>query len=452
MTRASSAPLDPDALRRWAATLTGIVVLPRDPSYDEQRRVWNRAIDRRPAVIVQCATPGDVLRTIDLARTHGMPLAVRGGGHSQAGHGVRDRAVLLDLSGLCAIDVDRERRVVRAGGGARGGAVLEACGRHGLATPMGGCPEVGVGGLTLGGGENFLMSTHGAVCDNVLAATVATADGRLLTASADQHPDLFWAIRGGGGNFGVVTAFEYRLHPIADVLSGQFLFPVARARETMRRYRDLMQEVPDALTTSGGLTSTADQRAFFIAICAAGDRRASERIVERWRSSLAAAQDTIRWAPYSGDLVVPAAPSAGSGVFLPELRDEVIDTLASAMADAPPIATAAWNDFHGAVTRVALDATAFPLRRPGFDFFANAAWAGDDAAGQTAARAWIDRLFTLLHPFGGGAYVNNLNETEARRIPDAYGANYARLGRIKAQYDSVNLFDGNHNIPPARTT
>ena len=434
-------------VRRWAADLSGQVVLPDDPRYDDLRRVWNRAIDRRPAAIVRCATRDDAIRTIEFARSHHLPLAVRSGGHSQAGLGVRDRGVVLDLADLRTVDVHVERRLARVGGGAHAGHVLEACNAYGLVTPMGGCPDVGVGGLTLGGGSNFLMAKYGMVCDNVLAVELITADGRLLRVSADEHPDLFWAIRGGGGNFGVAVSFEYQLFPIVEVLSGQFLFPIARAREVMHRYRDLMTDLPDELTTSGGLSATADHRAFFIAVCASADRTASERVLERWRTTLDPAEDNVKWAPYAGELVVDPAPSAGSGRFLPELSDDVIDVLAEAMADAPRIATAAWNDFHGAVTRVPVAATAFPLRRRGYDFFAHAAW--QDDAGRAAARGWIDRLVSALEPFGAGAYVNNLNETEAARVPEAYGPNYARLAEIKARYDPDNVFDGNHNIPPA---
>jgi FAD/FMN-containing dehydrogenase len=313
---------------------------------------------------------------------------------------------------------------------------------------MGGCPDVGVGGLTLGGGENFLMASYGAVCDNVLAAEIVTADGRALTLSADDHADLFWAIRGGGGNFGIVTSFDYRLHPVVEVLSGMLLFPVSRVRETLRRYRDLMGAVPDALETSGGLTFRDGQPVFFIALCHCGGRRDGESVVHHWQTVLRSESDTVGWSPYSADLVVPAAPSTGTGVFLPALPDEVIDLLAAAMAQAPESATATWNDFHGAVTRVPRDAMAFPLRERGFDLFISAPW-HDDEASRRAALAWVHGLRDALAPFGRGVYVNNLDADESHRIPDAYGSHYDRLAATKAIHDPDNVFRVNHNIPPA---
>lgn len=435
---------DPRLLRRWARTLRGEVILPGDAAYETARLVWNRAVDRRPAAVVRCADTDDVARTIAFVREHGLPLAVRSGGHSQAGRGVCDDGLVLDLSAMRAIAVDRQQRVAQVASGARVADVMDATLAHGLVTPMGGCPDVGVGGLTLGGGENFLMGTCGAVCDNLLAADIVLADGRVLRVSGDEHADLFWAIRGGGGNFGVVTAFDYRLQSITEVLSGQMLCPVPRAAETMRRYRELMVDVPDELETSGGLTFTAHGPAFFIAICVTGERAAAERLVARWQSALQPESDNITWAPYSSDLVVPAAPSVGSGVFLTHLHDEVIDLIAEASRHAPPMATVAWNDFHGAVTRVPRGAMAFPLRDRGFDLFTTAPW--NDEEGRRRASAWVDDLARGLRPFGRGVYVNNLDQDEADRVPEAFGANHARLAQIKRKYDPDNLFRMTHNI------
>lgn len=438
--------LDSSVLRRWASSLGGPVILPGDIAYEDARRVWNLAVDRRPAAIVRCATVEDVVRTIEFARTHGAPLAVRSGGHSQAGHGVCEGGVVVDLSSLRAIEADVPHCVVRVAAGARVADVMDATQAHGLVTPMGGCPDVGVGGLTLGGGENFLMARHGVVCDNLLAAQVVTADGRVLTASAAEHEDLFWALRGGGGNFGIVTRFEYRLHAVGDVLSGQWLFPLSRARDTMRRYRDLMRSVPDEFETSGGLTSLPDGPAFFIAICFCGDRAAGEEIVGRWQSALQPAEDTVKWSTYSADLVVPAAASTGTGLFLPDLHDDVVDIFTAALSDAPPSAAAVWNDFHGAVTRVPREAMAFPLRDRGFDMFISVPW--EDADTHRSATAWLRRLSESLRPFGRGVYVNNLNDEESDRVSEAYGPNYPRLAAVKAAYDPTNLFRINHNVTP----
>ena len=433
-------------LRRWAPTVRGPVIVPGELAYDPARRVWNLAVDLRPAAIVQCANVDDIARTVDFARSQNLPLAVRSGGHSQAGHGVCQGGIVLELGGLRAITVDPERRLVRVSSGARVSDVIAATEAHGLVTPMGGCPEVGVGGLTAGGGENFLMATCGAVVDNVTGAEVVTADGRVVAANPEENADLFWAIRGGGGNFGVVTWFEYRLYAISDVLSGHLLFPLARTREAMLRYRDLMREIPDELETSGGLTFLPDGPEFFIALCYSGDCAEGERVVERWRSTLKPESDNVKWSPYSADLVVPAAASVGTGVFLPELTDHVIDIFVSAVLEAPPSATAVWNDFHGAVTRVAGDATAFPLRERGFDLFISVPW--EDEAARLAAGRWTLDLGRALRPLSRGVYVNNLNDEEGERVQVAYGANYPALARMKAKWDPDNFLRVNHNIRP----
>jgi FAD/FMN-containing dehydrogenase len=421
------------------------VIVPGDAAYDEARRVWNLAVDRRPAAIVRCGNADDIRRTVELARMHDLPLAVRSGGHSQAGHGVCDGGLVIDLSSLRAIAVDPDRRQVHVSAGARGRDVLDATTAHGLVTPMGGCPDVGVGGLTLGGGENFLMARFGAVCDNVLSAEVVTADGQLLTAGPDEHADLFWALRGGGGNFGVVVRFDYRTHDVGELLSGQFTFPIGRAAETMKRYRDLMCDPPDELETSGGLTP--DERRFFLALTISGDRRRAERLAEEWRQRLEPEDDNLKWAEYSAGLVVPAAPSTGTGAFLPDLTDEIIHMVASTIASAPPSASVVWNDFHGAVTRVAPEAMAFPLRRRGYDMFVSAPWS--DPASRARAIAWVEEAGRALRPFGAGVYVNNLTDEEAHRVPESYGPNYPRLAGIKRKYDPANFFRTNHNIVPA---
>ena len=251
MTRAFSA-IGRERLRHLASMLDGNVVLPDDAAYDEARQVWNRAVDRRPAAIVGCTSVDDVRRGLEFAETHRLEIAVRSGGHSQAGHGVADDALVLDLRGLNRVAVDPSSLSARVEGGAIVSELMTALGASGLVTPTGGCPDVGLGGLTLGGGENLLMARYGAVCDNVLATEVVLADGRLVAANPREHADLFWAIRGGGGNFGIVTSFGYRLVRLDSVLSGLLYFPVSRAAEVIRVYRDLMVEAPDELPEALG--------------------------------------------------------------------------------------------------------------------------------------------------------------------------------------------------------
>jgi hypothetical protein len=422
-----------------------VLILPGHPPYDTARQVWNRAIDRRPAAIVRAESVDEIRRTIEWARTDGLPLAVRSGGHSQAGHGTCDGGIVLDLGALRAIEVDADRRTARVAAGARVSDVQDATQARGLLTPMGGCKEVGIGGLTLGGGENFLMGTYGMVCDNVVRAEVVLADGRLVIASEEEHADLFWAIRGGGGNFGVVTSFDYRLYPVFDVLFGQLLFPLTRTREVMRIYRDLIASAPDELDTSCGLSPDDDAAAFSVNVCFCGGPAEGNRILERFRAALEPADDTVKWSPYCADLVIPATPSSGTGVFLSGLHDEVIDAFASAVLSAPPAASAVFSHFHGAVTRVPQNAMAFPLRQPGFDLFISVPW--ETAEARARAEDWMTAL-RPLRAFGCGVYVNNLNQDEADRVREAYGPNYARLAEIKEIYDPENVWRINHNVGP----
>jgi hypothetical protein len=446
MTRAFPA-ISRERLRHLASTLDGNVVLPHDAAYDEARQVWNRAVDRRPAAIVACASVDDVRRGLEFAETHRLEIAIRSGGHSQAGHGVADGAVVLDLRALNRVTVDPSSLSARVEGGAIVSELMTAMAPHGLVTPTGGCPDVGLGGLTLGGGESLLMARYGAVCDNVLAAEVVLADGRLVAANPRQHADLFWAIRGGGGNFGIVTSFEYRLVRLDAVLSGLLYFPVSRTAEVLRVYRDLMVEAPDELQTAGGLMGTPQGPTLMVSFCYCGVLAQGERIADRWRTRLRPTRDIVQAGPYTSEFSMGDGPSAGGGAFLPELSDAVIDVLASSYPDAPPDASAVWNDFHGAVTRVPIEATAFALRRRGFDLFISAPW--QDTEGRRRTLAWVSGLRDSLRAHATGVYVNNLEDEGEARVREAYGPNYARLSRVKAQYDPRNVFHVNQNIPPA---
>jgi hypothetical protein len=442
-----SSPIGHEHLRRLASTMDGSLVLPDDTAYDTARQVWNRAVDRRPAAIVRCTSVDDIRRGLEFAAAHRLEIAVRSGGHSQAGHGVADSAIVLDLRGLNRVTLDAASLSARAEGGAIVSELMTALGESGLVTPTGGCPDVGLGGLTLGGGENLLMARHGAVCDNVLAAEVVLADGRVVRANPHEHADLFWAIRGGGGNFGIVTSFEYRLIRLDTVLSGLLYFPVSRTSEVIRAYRDLIDEAPDELQTSGGLMSTPDGPTLMVSFCFCGVLADGERLADRWRTRLRPTKDTVEAGPYTAAFSMGDGPSAGGGAFLPELSDAVIDLLASFYSTAPPEASAVWNDFHGAVTRVSIEATAFSLRQRGVDLFISAPW--QDPEGRPRAVEWVRDLRQSLQPHAAGVYVNNLEDEGQARVREAYGPNYARLSRVKAQYDPGNVFHVNQNIPPA---
>ena len=290
----------------------------------------------------------------------------------------------------------------------------------------------------------MLMARYGAVCDNVLAADVVLADGRLVVANPREHPDLFWALRGGGGNFGIVTSYEYQLVRLEYVLSGLLYFPVSQTADVLRVYRDLIVEAPDELQTAGGLMGTPHGAELMVSICYCGNLREGERIVDRWRKLLRPTKDTVQAGPYTSEFSMGDGPSAGGGAFLPALSDAVIDVLAWSYPSAPPYASAVWNDFHGAVTRVPIEATAFPLRRRGFDLFICAPWKG-----RRQALTWLRDLQHSLQPHANGVYVNNLEDEEEVRVREAYGPNYARLSRVKAKYDPRNVFRVNQNITPA---
>ena len=446
MTSPSSA-VNREHLRYLASILDGHVVLPDDVAFNQARHVWNRAVDRRPAAIVGCASVDDVRRGLEFAVTHCLEIAVRSGGHSQAGHGVADGALVLDLRGLNRVIVNPSSLSARAQGGTIVSELMTALKPYGLLTPTGGCPDVGLGGLTLGGGENMLMARYGAVCDNVLAAEMVLADGRLVVVSSQEYPDLFWAIRGGGGNFGIVTRFEYQLVRLDSVLSGLLYFPVSRTADMLRVYRDLIAEAPDELQTSGGLMGTPHGAELIVSLCYCGDLHEGKRIADRWRKLLRPTKDTVEAGPYTSEFSMGDGPSAGGGAFLPALSDAVIDVLASSYPSAPPRASAVWNDFHGAITRVPIEATAFPLRRRGFDLFICAPWQDEDRRSQ--ALAWLHGLQRSLQAHADGVYVNNLEDEGDARVREAYGPNYARLSRVKALYDPRNVFKVNQNITPA---
>ena len=434
------------SFRRWAVAVKGEVILPVDAAYNASRRIWNLDIDRRPAAIVRCADETDVARAVDFGRAQGLVVAVRSGGHSQAGHSTCEGGMVIDLGRLNQVAVDRGARVARVEAGTRVGAMLDAMRAVGMTTPSGGCPDVGIGGLTLGGGESFLMARYGAVCDNLLSAQIVTAAGHLVTASADEHADLYWAIRGGGGNFGIVTAFAFRLHPLDHVLSGRFLFPVSRTSEVVRRYRDLMTSAPDELQTSGGIVSSEHEPALSIVVCHCGSAAAGHRLMDHWRARLRPESDDIQWKPYSADFIVPPMASGGTGAFLPELSDDVIEVLAEYFSTAPPLCTATWTDYHGAVTRVPPDAMAFPLRSAGYDVFVQVSWKA--AERRDGALEWLRGLHSALRPWARGVYINNIGNEPPVRTSDAYGTNYERLAHIKAKYDADNFFHLNHNIRP----
>jgi FAD/FMN-containing dehydrogenase len=440
------------AIRDFAAGLHGTVIRPSDREYETARRIWNARFDRRPGVIVRCADTADVQRTVDFVRAEKVLVAVRGGGHSFAGHSVCDDGLVLDLSKMKALQVDRNQEIVHAEPGLVARELDAATEPPGLALVLGGCSSVGIGGFTLGGGEGALSGKYGLSCDNLLSATVVLADGRLVTASTDQHADLFWALRGGGGNFGVVTSFRLRAHPVTEVVAGHLVYALSKAPAVMRSYRDFASSAPDEVTSGLTFAAVDGAPALILQLVYVGDAASAAPLLHAVRSFAKPEVDTIAPIPYHQFQLADSGPPAGfpstaRGAFLADLPDNVIEGITSLAADVPPAAEFEMNHLHGAVSRVPLEATAFPLRHPGFDCFAIAGWPVPGL--HEAAVSWVQRLFEVLRPHASGAYINVLNDDEGERVMAAYGAQYSRLTALKKKYDPDNLFRLNPNILPA---
>ncbi len=444
--------LDDATVRRFAASLGGHVVLPEDAGYDDARAVWNAGIDRRPAAVVRCADPGDVQRAIEFARSHDLSIAVRGGGHGFSGHATCDGGLVIDCSPMRDVVVDPVRRVVQVGAGCTLGDLDQATHLHGLATPMGTAPPTGVAGLTLGGGLGWLMGKYGLACDNLLGADVVTADGRLLRASGEEHPDLLWGLRGGGGNFGVVTGFEFRLHPIATVHGGFVSYPFPEAAQVLRAYREFTSEAPDELTAFAGVLPLAAGPAFSVAACWCGDPARGETALAPLATFGSPHTVDLRTMPYlemqqllSPPPIRTAAYARSS--FLRGLGDDAIGAMVDYGAAVPPMLGAFFVEhFHGAATR-ARDA-AFSHRAEAYNFAALAIWMEPEHA--DASGAWARGFSDAMAPyFGSGVYSNYLADGEDARVRAAYGSAYERLRVVKRAYDPTNLFRLNQNIEPA---
>lgn len=447
--------LDAAAVAALKADLRGEVVVAGDANYDAVRAVWNGMIDKYPAVIARCGGAADVIAAIRFAREHDLVVAVRGGGHSTAGLALCDGGLVIDLSPMKSIRVDPARRTVRAEPGVRLGELLRETQAFGLATTTGAVSDTGLAGLTLGGGMGYLMGKYGLTVDNLLSVDLVTADGRLLTASAEEHPDLFWAVRGGGGNFGVVTSFELQLHPAARVLAGMLLHPFARAAEGLRFYREFTRDCPDELTVYAALITAPDgQPALAFIGCYTGDIQRGERVMAPLRAFGPPLADMIR--PMTilevNSLIDGATPPGGyyyeKATALPALSDSAIDALlASAQARPSPGSHLIVQHMHGAAARVDPTATAFALRQEQYVIGIVACWAGGSAAPHMA---WARGLWSALEPHAlEGVYVNTLHPDDGQaRVRASYGPNYERLVRVKNTYDPTNLFHINHNIPP----
>jgi hypothetical protein len=444
-------------VRRLAKALSGRVITPDDPGYDDARRVWNGMIDRRPAAIAQCASADDVAASIAFAADADLAVAVRGGAHNVAGNAMCDDGLVIDLAGLDRVDVDPAARRARAGGGVTWGAFDAATQQHALATTGGLMPSTGIGGFTLGGGLGHLMRTHGLACDNLVSAQVVTADGRRLHADATEHEDLFWALRGGGGNFGVVTEFEFQLHPVGpDLLAGRLAHPLAGARAALRFYRDFCASAPDDVIVYASLGTGPDgaPRLGWRAVANAPLADAPA-LLDPIRSYGAPVLDDVAPTTYLDlqRIIEPAFPPGRLNYwkanFVDDLSDELIDVLIDAIERVPSAYSAiAIEPMGGAIARVPETATAFEHRHHAFSLLILSGW--DDPAETDANVAWSRELWELIAPLTSSAvYVNYLGSEGDQRVRDAFGVNHERLTHVKRTYDPANFFRLNQNIAPA---
>ena len=441
--------LDTASIRRFASGTIGHVITPEAPDYESFRLVFNRAFDRRPALIVRCAGASDVARALDFAQTHNLPLAVRGGGHSRAGFSVCDGGVVIDLSEMNRVEVDAGKRVARAEAGALVRDLDQATQRFGLATTSGACPTVGITGLTLGGGQGLLMPKYGAPCDNLISAQLVTVDGRQVDASQNSNPDLFWAIRGGGGNFGVATALEVRLYPVTDVLAGTLTYPVGRIPELLQAFARFVAAAPDEMHAVGEVLPSEQGTRFHMFVCYCGDPRQGYILLKPLRA-LKPQEDNFRVASYleTQRTINPYMPVAHfqTNLILAELSGAAITAITSAANNAPANTKVFIVPINGAVTRVGVSKTAYPLRQPGYELDIMGRWSVP--ADKAGAVQWVKALRDKLQPFARGAYVNQLGETSEELVRAAYGRNYARLVEIKKKYDPTNVLRLNQNIKP----
>jgi FAD/FMN-containing dehydrogenase len=456
---------EPGPVQKLAEVISGELVLPADPSFDQARRVWNAMIDKRPSLIVRPHGTADVLAAVGFARQNGLPVAVRCGGHSVAGKGVCDDGVLIDLSAMKGVRVDPVRRTARANGGSLWGEYDHETQAFGLASPGGRVTTTGIGGFTLGGGYGWLSPKYGLACDNLVSADVVTADGRLVVASEDENQDLFWGLRGGGGNFGVVTSFEFRLHPVGPaIVGGMVMHPLERAGEVLRAYRDYADDGPDELATAFGLfpappepfvpAQLQNKTVLGIIACYCGEPQAGERAVRPLKELGSPAVDLIGPMPYTAmqDLLDPTAPSGwrwyNTGEHLNGLSDQAIDVIIDhAPQGLDPLSQIIVFRHGGAVSRIQDTETAFSNREAAYLLHPLAAWLSPEDDERHIA--WVRELVGAMEPFKTGGVYLNFTPEEHERVLDGYGAEkLARLAALKERYDPANMFRFNHNVQP----
>ena len=439
-----------------AAAMRGPVLTAADPAYDVVRKVWNGMIDRRPAAIARCTGAADVIAALAFARDAGLPIAVRGGGHSFPGYSVCDGGVLIDLQLMKSVRVEPVARRARAEGGVLWAEYDRETQAFGLASTGGMISHTGIAGLTLGGGFGLLCRKFGLAIDNLISADIVTSDGKLRTVSATQEPDLFWAIRGGGGNFGIVTSFEYQLHEVGPMLAGLIAYPLPQATQVLRGLHEVMSSAPDELMVTGALLTTPEgHKAVAVVPCYVGDPAEGERVIAPLKKLGTVAMEKVGAMPYTvaqklfDESAVPGRRFYLRSNYLETIGDALIEALAGSFAATPsPLNAIVIPSVGGAVSRVAPEATAYYHRQAPYVMSMVNCWL--DPSEDQANLEWVRTTWTALTPhLPRRVYVNELQEEGADRVRDAYGPAFSRLAAIKRQYDPDNIFRLNQNIPPA---
>lgn len=438
------------------ASLHGELSCPGDDRYEQARRVWNGRFDRYPSLIVYCVDINDVLRCIEFARHEDMAVTVRSGGHSLAGHSVCNDGLVIDLSCMKGVWVDPIRGVASAQAGLTLGECVFQTQQYGLATTTGTVAGTGLGGLTTGGGIGWLMGRYGLTIDNLLSADLVTADGQVLTVNADKHADLFWGLRGGGGNFGVATSFEFQLHPVGSVLAGKIVYPIESAKDVLRLYREYTSTAPDELTAYATITTTpTNLSTIAISLCYCGPLAFGEQLIEPLRKFGSPLADHVRAKPYfqtiSNDMGSPCGRHYDQRASsLNELSDEVIDIIAEySVSRTLPSTQVLIQHVHGAARRVSPTATAFALRDVPYVMNMVASWDASETHEAEKHVEWVRAFQEALHPFAAyGVYSNFLDDEGEERVRASYGVNYERLVSLKNRYDPTNFFRFNQNIKP----
>lgn len=449
---------DAARLETLSGGLSGSLLRPGDDGYDEARRVHNGLVDRRPALIVRCRSAADVAGAIGFAREAGAELCVRGGGHNVAGRAVADGAVMIDLAEMKRVEVDPEARTIRADGGVTWAELNAAAAEHGLAVTGGAVSTTGIAGLTLGGGLGWLMAKYGLASDNVLAVQLVTAAGEVLEVTADSHPDLFWALRGGGGNFGVATQFTYRLHPLTTVTGGLIVHPIDAAPALLRYYRDAVADLPDDLTVFAALVHAPDgsgAKLTGFAVCHTGSSEEAARDLEpflTWGSPVMTEVGPMPY-PVMNTLLDGGFPAGSLNYWLSSftkgLPDGLIDAMAERFATVPsPMSVILLEHFHGAVTRIGVTDTAVPHREQGWNLLIPSVWM-NPADTDENIRWTKDTHAAFAEHLVERRWLNYLGDDQgADAVRAAYGPNHDRLVEVKRRYDPDNVFHLNHNIVP----